>query len=78
MIIFMRGDFFMKMFFIGTTRGRHSFSGKSSTEDPINVAAVNGGKPFGLVSFPALITFLNANIFLMNNKIIMDTLQCIV
>lgn len=31
----------------GNARGRHSFSGKSS-EDPLNVAAVNGGKPFGI------------------------------
>lgn len=31
----------------GNARGRHSFSGKSSVEDPLNATA-NGGKPFGI------------------------------
>lgn len=31
----------------GNSRGRHSFSGKSSVEDPLNASA-NGGKPFGI------------------------------
>lgn len=30
----------------GNARGRHSFSGKSTVEDPLN--ATNGGKPFGI------------------------------
>lgn len=31
----------------GNGRGRHSFSGKSSVEDPLN-ANSSGGKPFGI------------------------------
>jgi hypothetical protein len=50
----------------GNTRGRHSFSGKSSAEDPLNATA-NGGKPFGiselhnfhLLIFPTSFSFLH-------------------
>lgn len=34
--------------FAGNARGRHSFSGKSSVEDPLNAAAANCTKSFGI------------------------------
>lgn len=46
----------------GNARGRHSFSGKPTTEDPLNAAA-NGGKPFGISESHNFPPFLPARSF---------------